>query len=116
MADRQKLDLIIMNLLTNAIKYTPEGGHISINAWHDGNRAFIAVADSGIGIPPEEREKIFDQFYQVGDSLTRKYGGLGLGLALVKSLVRLFHGKVWVESEVGRGSKFTLELPLRLTE
>jgi two-component system phosphate regulon sensor histidine kinase PhoR len=116
LTDRQKLDLILMNLLTNAIKYTPPGGNISISAWHDESRAFIAIADSGIGIPPEEHEKIFDQFYQVGDSLTRKYGGIGLGLALVRSLLELFRGQIRVESEVGRGSKFTIELPLRLTE
>jgi two-component system phosphate regulon sensor histidine kinase PhoR len=116
LTDPQKLDLILMNLLTNAIKYTPAGGHISINAWQNESKVFIAVADSGIGIPPEEHEKIFDQFYQVGDSLTRKYGGIGLGLALVRSLVRLFQGQIRLESEVGRGSKFTIELPLNLPE
>jgi signal transduction histidine kinase len=114
LTDRQKLDLIVMNLLTNAVKYTPPGGHVSVSVCQRENRVRIGVADSGIGIPPEERDKIFEQFYQVGDSLTRKYGGIGLGLALVKSLVRLLQGQVWVESEVGQGSTFTVELPLRL--
>jgi signal transduction histidine kinase len=113
MTDRKKLDLIVMNLLSNAIKYTPEEGHISIKAWLDGDKALVAISDSGIGIPPEERDKIFDRFYQVEDSLTRQHGGIGLGLAIVKSFVELCQGQIWVESEVDKGSTFTVELPLR---
>jgi signal transduction histidine kinase/CheY-like chemotaxis protein len=113
MTDRKKLDLIVMNLLSNAIKYTPEEGHISIEARHDDERAVITISDSGIGIPPEERDKIFDRFYQVEDSLTRQQGGIGLGLAIVKSFVELCQGQISVESEVGRGSTFAVELPLR---
>jgi signal transduction histidine kinase/FixJ family two-component response regulator len=112
--DRQKLDLILMNLLNNAIKYTPQGGDIFLRAWTNDDMLRISVSDSGIGIPPEERKRIFDRFYQVEDSLTRQHGGLGLGLALVKSLVEICRGQIWVESEVGRGSTFTIELPLRL--
>lgn len=111
--DQQKLDLILMNLLSNAIKFTPEGGHISLKAWRHRDKAAVAVSDSGVGIPPEERDKIFDRFYQVEDSLTRQQGGIGLGLALVKSLVELCQGEIRVESEVGKGSTFTFELPLR---
>jgi signal transduction histidine kinase len=113
MTDRKKLDLIVMNLLSNAIKYTPEEGHISIKAWLDGDKALVAIGDTGIGIPPEERDKIFERFYQVEDSLTRQHGGIGLGLAIVKSFVELCQGRIWVESEVGKGSTFTFELPLR---
>jgi signal transduction histidine kinase/ActR/RegA family two-component response regulator len=113
MTDQKKLDLIVMNLLSNAIKYTPEEGHISIKAWVDGDKALVAVSDSGIGIPPEERDRIFDRFYQVEDSLTRQHGGIGLGLAIVKSFVELCQGQIWVESEVGKGSTFTFDLPLR---
>jgi signal transduction histidine kinase/ActR/RegA family two-component response regulator len=113
LTDRQKLDLIVMNLLSNAIKYTPEGGHVSCEAWLSGDKAAIAVRDSGIGIPPEECDRIFDRFYQVEDSLTRQHGGIGLGLAIVKSLVELCQGEIWVESEVGKGSSFIFELPLR---
>jgi signal transduction histidine kinase len=113
MTDRKKLDLIVMNLLSNAIKFTPEEGHISIKARRDGEKAIIVVSDSGIGIPTEERDKIFDRFYQVEDSLTRQQGGIGLGLAIVKSFVELCQGQIGVESEVGKGSTFTVELPLR---
>ena len=113
LTDREKLDLIFLNLLNNAIKYTPEGGHILVKAWLDGDKALMAVCDSGIGIPPEERDRIFDSFYQVEDSLTRHYGGIGLGLALVKNLLEICQGHMWVESEVGEGSTFTFELPLR---
>ena len=105
--------LIVMNLLSNAIKYTPDGGHILFKAWTDGDKAIVAVCDSGIGIPSEELDKIFDRFYQVGDSLTRQYGGTGLGLAIVKGMVEVCKGRIWVESEVGKGSTFTFELPLR---
>lgn len=113
LTDRQKLDLILMNLLSNAIKYTPEGGNISVKARLSEGKAVIAVSDSGIGIPPEERDRIFDRFYQVENSLTRQHGGIGLGLALVKSLVELCQGRIWVESEVGKGSTFSFELPLQ---
>jgi len=113
LTDRKKLDLIVMNLLSNAIKYTPEGGKISFEARLDGDRAVVDVRDTGIGIPPEEREKIFDRFYQVEDSLTRQHGGIGLGLAIVRSFVELCQGRIWVESEMGKGSTFTFELPLR---
>ena len=111
--DRRKLDLIVMNLLSNAIKYTPEGGDISIKACLDGDKAVVSITDTGIGIPPEERDKIFDRFYQVEDSLTRQHGGIGLGLAIVKSFVELCEGDIWVESEIGKGSTFTFELPLQ---
>jgi len=111
--DRRKLDLIVTNLLSNAIKYTPEGGHISFQAWLDGDKAIVAVRDSGIGIPPEEHERIFERFYQVEDSLTREHGGIGLGLSITKSLVELCQGRIWVESEIGKGSTFLFELPLQ---
>ncbi len=115
-ADRQKLDLIVMNLLLNAIKYTPQGGNISFKAWTEGDKAVIAVNDSGIGIPPEEQDKIFERFYQVEDSLTRQHSGIGLGLAVTKGMVELCQGRIWVESELGKGSTFFFELPLRQSQ
>jgi two-component system phosphate regulon sensor histidine kinase PhoR len=115
LTDRKKLDMIVTNLLSNAIKYTSAGGLITFEAWPDGDKAIVAISDTGIGIPSEEREKIFDRFYQVEDSLTRQHGGIGLGLAIVKSFVELCQGRIWVESETGKGSTFTFELPLRLS-
>jgi signal transduction histidine kinase len=113
--DRQKLDLVVMNLLSNAIKYTPEGGRIWLKAWVDGDKAVVSVRDSGIGIPAEERDKIFERFYQVGSSLTRQQGGTGLGLAIAKGMIELCRGRIWVESELGQGSTFTFEVPLRIS-
>jgi signal transduction histidine kinase len=116
LTDRQKLDLIVMHLLSNAIKYSPPSGLVSIEASLNGDKAVIAVRDRGIGIPLEEQDKIFERFYQVEDSLTRQYGGIGLGLAIVKRLVELCQGRIWVESQMGKGSTFTFELPLELSE
>jgi signal transduction histidine kinase len=113
LADRHKLELIVINLLSNAIKYTPDGGDIWCEAWWEGDKALISVRDTGIGIPPEDHDKIFERFYQVEDSLTRQHGGIGLGLAIVKRLVELCQGQIWVESEIGKGSTFVVELPLQ---
>jgi signal transduction histidine kinase len=113
--DRQKLDLVVMNLLSNAIKYTPAGGCIWLKARVDGDKAVVVVRDSGIGIPAEERDKIFERFYQVGSSLTRQQGGTGLGLAIAKGMVELCQGRIWVESELGQGSTFTFEVPLQIS-
>jgi K+-sensing histidine kinase KdpD len=113
--DREKLDLVVMNLLSNAIKYTPEGGRIWLKAWVEGDKAVVAVRDSGIGIPAEARDKIFERFYQVASSLTRQQGGTGLGLAIAKGMIELCRGRIWVESEVGQGSTFTFEVPLQIS-
>jgi signal transduction histidine kinase len=113
--DREKLDLVLMNLLSNAIKYTPEGGRVWLKAWVEGDNAVVSVQDSGIGIPAEERDKIFERFYQVGSSLTRQQGGTGLGLAIAKGMLELCGGRIWVESELGQGSTFTFEVPLQIS-
>jgi signal transduction histidine kinase len=109
-ADRQKLGLILVNLLSNAIKFTPEGGRITVEAKSNEPEIWVSVRDTGIGIPPEEHEMIFERFYQVEDSLTRKQGGIGLGLAIAKGIVELCGGRIWVESKVGRGSTFTFTI------
>lgn len=112
--DSSKLEQIFNNLLNNAIKFIPEGGHIYISAKDyelDGDFIEVSVKDTGIGISPEKLEKIFDKFYQVENSMTRETKGTGLGLSIVKSLVELQGGKIWVESEEGKGSKFTFTLP-----
>ena len=111
--DSDKLQQIFINLLDNAIKFTPEGGEVYVSAKDcelDGEFIEISVADTGMGILPDELEKIFDRFYQVEESQTRIIKGTGLGLSIVKGLVEAHGGEIWGESEVGKGSKFTFKL------
>jgi signal transduction histidine kinase len=111
-ADRKKFDLIIMNLLHNALKFTPPGGRVTCEAKVKGERVTISVSDTGIGIPQEQLSRIFDRFYQVEDSLTRGHEGMGLGLAIVRGMVEVCGGEIQVESEEGQGTTFTFTLPL----
>ncbi len=111
-ADRQKLHLVLANLLSNAIKFTPEGGRIQVEVETKGNEVWVSVRDTGIGIPPREQERIFDRFYQVEPSLTRRFEGMGLGLSIAKGMIELHGGRIWVESVEGMGSSFTFALPL----
>ncbi len=112
-ADPQRLKQILINLLTNAVKFTPERGRVglqvSTNAASD--RILFAVSDTGIGIPQEDLKKLFIPFTQLDSSLARQYAGTGLGLSLVQKLTKAHGGSVQVESEVGRGSRFTVVLP-----
>jgi signal transduction histidine kinase/GGDEF domain-containing protein len=117
--DREKIEQILTNLVGNAIKFTPEGGEITVSAKPlDSDRKMVAfsVRDTGIGIPEEELEKIFDKFHQVEDSLHRSTGGTGLGLAITRGLIEAHQGKIWVESELGKGSTFTFTLPISEVE
>ena len=100
------LYLIMSNLVSNAVKFTPRGGAIKLTAVMGEDELTVSVEDSGIGIAAEEFDKLFSSFYQVGNSLRREYPGLGLGLSIVRELVELHQGKVWVQSTVGRGSTF----------
>jgi signal transduction histidine kinase/putative methionine-R-sulfoxide reductase with GAF domain len=111
--DERKIKQILLNLLSNAVKFTPEGGHISIIANKTDDGAEISVSDTGIGIPPAEQATIFEEFRQVGGDYAHKKEGTGLGLTLAKKFVELHGGKIWVESEVGKGSTFTFTLPER---
>lgn len=115
--DRDKLEKIINNLLSNAIKFTPDGGLISLNILNskigDDEFAEVKISDTGIGIAPEKLDRIFDRFYQIDDSFGRNYGGSGIGLSLVKELVDLHRWNIIVESEKGKGTTFTLKIPLR---
>ena len=95
------------------MKFTPEGGRISITANKTENGAEISVSDTGIGIPPAEQPTIFEEFRQVGGDYAHKKEGTGLGLTLAKKFVELHGGKIWVESEVGKGSTFTFTLPAK---
>jgi signal transduction histidine kinase len=110
--DEEKLRQIVINLLSNAAKFT-ERGAIRLKAEAANGSVAIAVADTGIGIPPDKLEMIFEEFEQVDASSTRARGGTGLGLAIARRLARLMGGDVGVRSVVGAGSTFTLTLPLR---
>ncbi len=110
--DERKIKQILLNLLSNAVKFTPEGGRIGINARQADSSVEISVTDSGIGIAPEDQPKVFEEFRQVGADYAHKSEGTGLGLTLAKKFVELHGGKIWVESEVGKGSKFTFTLPV----
>jgi GAF domain-containing protein/anti-sigma regulatory factor (Ser/Thr protein kinase) len=111
--DERKIKQILLNLLSNAVKFTPEGGRIGINAKQTNGAVEISVSDTGIGIAPEDQARIFEEFRQVGADYAHKSEGTGLGLTLAKKFVELHGGKIWVESEVGKGSKFTFTLPLK---
>ncbi|MGH7845703.1 MAG: GAF domain-containing protein [Candidatus Binatia bacterium] len=109
--DREKLKQIVLNLLSNSAKFT-ERGEIKVAAWQEEGSLKLIVSDTGIGMKKEALQYIFDEFRQVDMSTTRKYGGTGLGLAIVKKLVRLLGGEISVESEEGKGSKFTVAIPI----
>ncbi|HSE84745.1 MAG TPA: GAF domain-containing protein, partial [Candidatus Binatia bacterium] len=111
--DERKIKQVLLNLLSNAVKFTPEGGRIGIKARQADGAVEISVSDTGIGISPEDQAKIFEEFRQVGADYAHKVEGTGLGLTLAKKLVELHGGRIWVESEVGKGSTFSFSLPER---
>lgn len=111
-ADKAKLRQVFLNLLTNAIKYTSDGGKLKIEAVRDGDWCQVSVIDNGIGIKKEDQEWIFKPFTQIDVLPEEKREGAGLGLAISKQLVEMCGGKIWVESEYGKGSRFTFTLPL----
>jgi len=112
-ADEDKVDQVLTNLVNNAIKYSPSGGTVTILGVEDGDGVRVSVIDQGMGIPKEHLGKVFERFHRVDSSDTRKVGGTGIGLYLVKHLVEAHGGRIWVESEVGKGSNFTFVLPQR---
>ena len=117
LADERKFKQIIFNLLSNAVKFTPDGGSITTSAYREGKDLFISVSDTGIGIKPEDQERIFGKFEQVDSSYARQQRGTGLGLALTSQLVKLHGGRIWVKSEgEGKGSTFTFVIPIKTEE
>ncbi|MEN8248301.1 MAG: response regulator [Bacteroidota bacterium] len=110
--DRNKMEILVFNLLSNAFKYTEKGGSIEVSLRRDENNTFIGVRDTGRGIAAKDQEKLFDRFYQVKEQETSSVMGSGIGLSLVKNIAELHNGNVSVESELGKGSKFSVELPL----
>jgi GAF domain-containing protein len=111
--DERKIKQILLNLLSNAVKFTPEGGKIQVKAIRGEEAAIISVADTGIGIARNDQDAIFEAFRQVGSDYTRKHEGTGLGLSLTKKFVEMHGGKIWVDSDVGKGATFTFTLPER---
>ena len=112
-ADKQKFQQIMYNLLSNAVKFTDENGKIEVGINHIKNKVQVYVKDNGIGIDPKYHGKIFAKFQQVDNSYTRKQSSTGLGLTITKELVELHDGKIWIQSEVNKGTTFTFELPLK---
>jgi signal transduction histidine kinase len=102
----------LLNLLSNVVKFTPEGGRIKIDARQCDGAVEISVSDTGIGIAPDDLPKIFEEFGQVGTDYAHKSEGTGLGLTLAKKFVELHGGKIWVQSSPGKGSTFTFTLPV----
>jgi len=116
--DRSKIDLALSNVMNNAVKFTPENGHITLQVVLHTGRVEITVIDDGVGIPKAELGRVFERFYQVEDHLTRHHGGLGLGLAIAKEVIEQHGGRIWAESGDGQGSRFRITLPtvhVRLT-
>lgn len=112
-ADQVKITIALSNLVKNAIQYTETGGDVTVSVGEDSGYLKVAVTDNGIGIPARELPRIFERFYQVETHLTRRYGGMGLGLSVAKSMIELHGGRIWAESQ-GRGSRFTFLLPVNL--
>jgi signal transduction histidine kinase len=112
LGDEDKIGRVLINLVDNAIKYSPDGGRVEIRLTRVGGRVRFAVTDEGLGVPPSEQRRIFEKFYRLDPNMTRGVGGTGLGLFICRELVRRMDGRIWVESAgLGRGSTFSLELP-----
>src|SRR5690606_1804584 len=108
----EQLEKVLLNLLSNALKFTPAGGVVEVSVDAESEAAVIAVRDTGIGIAPEDLPRVFQRFYQSDTSATRRYKGTGIGLALARELVELHGGEIHAESTPGAGSTFTVRLPL----
>ena len=113
--DKGRVNQVLDNLIGNALKFSPDGGTVTVELIDDVDKIHLLVTDQGIGIPPDKIQRIFDRFYQVDGSSRRRFGGTGLGLAIVKRIVEAHQGAIWVESEVNEGSTFHLVLPKHAT-
>jgi signal transduction histidine kinase len=111
-ADQEKLVLAFVNLLSNAVRFTPPRGTISVSAFSQRGEVIVEIRDTGVGIPQSELDKIFKEFYQIEDHMTRHKGGMGLGLSIARGLVKLHEGRIWAESPgVNQGTTFKVILP-----
>jgi signal transduction histidine kinase len=109
--DEEKLEIALSNMVKNAVIFTDAGGQVGIKAEGDHGMVKVFVVDTGIGIPPEAVEKVFDRFFQVESHLTRKHGGMGLGLSIAKAMIEMHNGQIWCESKEGTGSLFCMMVP-----
>ena len=112
LADYERIRQVLTNLLTNAVKYSPNGGVVRISAWPEGEYAVLAVSDQGVGIAAEEQQLVFERFYRVDNRLRSEQPGSGLGLFLARAIVEAHGGRIWIESQVGRGTRVLFTLPL----
>jgi signal transduction histidine kinase len=112
LADPRRIRQVLRNLVDNAVKYSPGGGPITISLGVAEDSLEFSVADRGLGIEPDDLDRIFDRFYQVDSASTRKVGGSGLGLSICKAIVEAHNGRIWAESEPGTGSSFYVALPI----
>ena len=110
--DANSLQEVLQNLLDNALQYTPAGGKIEVSALSTDGRVVVTVADTGIGIPQAEQERIFERFYRVDAARSREAGGTGLGLSIARHIMEAHGGRLWVESAVGEGSRFHFSIPI----
>jgi signal transduction histidine kinase len=110
--DKEKIAVVLSNLLENALTFTDEGGQVGVKAETDEGYVKVLIVDTGIGIPDKEQDRIFDRFYQVESHLTRRHGGMGLGLSIAKAMVEMHNGQIWCESKEGMGSLFCFVLPI----
>jgi two-component system sensor histidine kinase BaeS len=108
--DADRLRQVIGNLVSNALRYTPAGGRVTLRAWGEGKQVRIAVSDTGPGIAPKDQTHLFDRFYRADVARDRASGGSGLGLAIARALVEAHGGEIWVESALGEGTTFTIIL------
>jgi len=107
-----KINIALSNLVKNALQFTESGGNVTVRVEEDSGYIKVTVVDDGIGIPTKDLPRVFERFFQVEEHLTRRYGGMGLGLAVAKVMIELHGGRIWAESEVGKGSTFTFLLPI----
>ena len=112
--DSEKIKQVMINLLSNAVKFTPDGGKISVGARAEDSNIYVAVKDTGVGIPKEDLERIFDKFQQVDTGINHKLRGTGLGLSIAKHIIEVHNGRIWAESRLGKGSAFKFILPIKI--
>lgn len=110
--DSRRIEQVIMNVVSNAVKYTPDGGSIRLTAWSDEENVYLAVKDNGIGIPEKDIPRLFERFYRVDKARSRESGGTGLGLSIASEIMKQHGGEIRVESELGKGTEMTIVLPI----